>query len=89
MKGAGSMRHDFDDEKDLWDEEDYAEDEEWTEEGDDPEEDGVTVEYLRDRLEDYYGTAMQQFPMAVMDLGRVGHMSDAEIAAEARKIGII
>ena len=48
------MRHDSDDEKDLWDEEDYAEDEEWTEEGDEPEEDGVTVEYLRDRLEEWY-----------------------------------
>ena len=49
----------------------------------------MDYEALRRDLMDYYGTAMQQFPMAVMDLGRVSHMSDAEIAAEARKIGII
>ena len=34
--------------------------------------DGADVSYLRDRLRDYYGTAMTSgFPMAVMELSEV------------------
>ena len=44
---------------------------------------------LRDRLRDYYGTAMQQFPMAAMDLGRIDQMSDEEVFREARKAGLV
>ena len=52
-----------------------------------PEEENV--ESLREQLEDYYGTAMQEFPMAVTDLGRIGDMSDEEIVEEAKKAGLI
>jgi hypothetical protein len=43
----------------------------------------------REKLEDYYGTAMANgFPMAVIDLGRVGNMSDDEVREELNRLGI-
>ena len=49
----------------------------------------VNIDAVRERLRDYYGTAMQQFPMAVIDLAAIDSMSDAEVIREARKAGII
>ena len=48
------------------------------------------IDELRERLIDYYGTAMYSgFPMAIIDLSRIENMSDEEIIREARKIGLI
>lgn len=48
------------------------------------------IDELKQRLIDYYGTAMYSgFPMAIIDLSRIENMSDEEIIREARKIGII
>ncbi len=49
----------------------------------------LDIDDLRSALMDYYGTAMQEFPMAVMDLERIRTLSDAEILEEARKAGIM
>ena len=49
----------------------------------------LDIDILRSALIDYYGTAMGEFPMAVMDLERIRAMSDAEILEEARKTGLI
>ena len=41
---------------------------------------------LRNKLKDYYGTAMTSgMPMAVIDLARIDKMFDKEIEREARK----
>ena len=48
------------------------------------------IEELKERLINYYGTAMYNgFPMAVIELSRIENMSDEEIIREARKIGLI
>ena len=47
------------------------------------------MEDIRGALKDYYGTAMQEFPMAVLDLARVDTMSDEEVLREARQAGLI
>ena len=48
------------------------------------------IAYLRDRLRDYYGTAMTSgFPMAVMELSEVDSMSDDKSIVEAERLGII
>ncbi len=47
------------------------------------------IEALRQELTDYYGTAMQEYPMAVMDLERIQTMSDTAILEEAKKTGLI
>ena len=47
------------------------------------------IEEVRKELEEYYGTAMMEMPMAVMDLARVSSMSDEEVIAEAKKKKII
>lgn len=48
------------------------------------------IEELKERIIDYYGTAMcNGFPMAMMDIARVENMSDEEVIKEARKIGLI
>lgn len=48
------------------------------------------IDELKQRLIDYYGTAMYSgFPMAIIDLSKIENMSDEEIIREARKIGII
>ena len=55
-----------------------------------PDDDGfVSVDAIRQSLQDYYGTAMQQFPMAVVDLTNIDSMSDMEVIREAQKVGII
>ncbi|MCR5373543.1 MAG: hypothetical protein K6E41_08780 [Solobacterium sp.] len=55
----------------------------WTDRYDDEEED---VEELREKLKDYYGTAMVSgFPMAVFDLAEVDDLSDEEVIEQARK----
>ena len=47
------------------------------------------VKELRDKLRDYYGTAMTSgFPMAVIDLGNVDQLTDEEVREKARKNGI-
>lgn len=52
--------------------------------------DEVDVSYLRDRLRDYYGTAMvSEFPMAMAELNEVDSMSDEEVIEKAEKLGII
>lgn len=44
------------------------------------------IEELREKLKDYYGTAMVSgMPMAVMDLARVDNMSDEEVVKEAKR----
>ena len=50
---------------------------------------GISIDILRARLEDYYGTAMQQFSAAIMDLVQVRNMSDEEVVREAQKAGLI
>lgn len=47
------------------------------------------IDELRDKLLDYYGTAMGFYPVAVMDLARVENMSDEEVIEEAIKLGYI
>jgi hypothetical protein len=54
-----------------------------------PDETEPDTEELREKLRDYYGTAMTGgFPMAVIDLGRVETMGDEELRREAEKNGI-
>ncbi len=43
----------------------------------------------RRMLEDYFGTAMQQFPAAVIDLADLESMDDGEAIRKAREIGLI
>ena len=44
------------------------------------------VEELKDKLRDYYGTAMVSGnPMAVIDLGSVDDLSDDEVKEQIRK----
>lgn len=51
-----------------------------------PHNDEDEVEELRDKLRDYYGTAMTSgFPMAVIDLGNVDKLTDEEVREEIRK----
>ena len=51
--------------------------------------DDADAEELREKLRDYYGTAMVNgFPMAVADLGNVDSMDDEEVIREAEKNGI-
>lgn len=48
----------------------------------------IDVCRLRRDMKDYYGTAMSSgFPMAVMDLSKVEHMSDQELVELAQKNG--
>ena len=48
--------------------------------------DDERTEELREKLRDYYGTAMTSgMPMAVIDLARVGRMTDKEIERKAEK----
>ena len=54
---------------------------------DDEEED---VEEVRERLRDYYGSAMfSGFPMAVMDLCDTDSMDDEEVLEKARENGLL
>ena len=48
--------------------------------------DNDNTEELREKLKDYYGTAMVSGnPMAVIDLSRVENMDEEEIRREAEK----
>lgn len=50
--------------------------------------DEVDVSYLRERLRDYYGTAMvSEFPMTMAELNEVDSMSDEEVIEKAEEIG--
>ena len=52
--------------------------------------DDERAEELREKLSDYYGTAMASgMPMAVIDLSRIDRMTDEEIEKEAVKIAVI
>ncbi len=49
----------------------------------------IDIKKLRRDMEDYYGTAMSGgFPMAVMELSKVEHMSDRELVELAKKNGV-
>ena len=38
------------------------------------------ISYLRDKLRDYYGTAMtSEFPMAMVELNEINSMSEEEV----------
>lgn len=55
-----------------------------------PDEDLIDREEVREKLRDYYGTAMTSgFPAAVIDLGRVDSMDDEQLIKEAEKNGIL
>lgn len=55
-----------------------------------PDEETIDTEEIRDKLRDYYGTAMTSgFPAAVIDLGRVESMDDEQLIKEAEKNGIL
>ena len=48
----------------------------------------IDVESLREDLKDYYGTAMQYNPVAMMDLVKVEKASDEEVVNIAINNGI-
>ena len=50
---------------------------------------GQELSDIRNAMLDYYGTAMQQNPLAAMDLGRIGQMSGEELIQEAQAVGIL
>ncbi len=51
--------------------------------------DEMTVSYLRDKLRDYYGTAMvSEFPMAMAELNEVDSMSEEEVIEKAEELGL-
>ena len=47
----------------------------------------IDVERLREDLENYFGTAMQYYPVAMIDLSKVESASDEEIVNLAIKNG--
>lgn len=47
------------------------------------------IEEIRNKVIDYYGTAMPFNPMALMDLNGCSKMTDEEILEEAIKLKII
>ena len=47
------------------------------------------IEEIRNKVIDYYGTAMNFNPIALMDLNRCSKMTDEEILEEAIKLKII
>ena len=47
------------------------------------------IKRLREKLIDYYGSAMPFVPMATADVIRIERMTDDEIVKEARKLGMI
>ena len=51
--------------------------------------DDIDTQELREKLTDYYGTAMVNgFPMAMADLNGLGSMDDEEIRELAEELGI-
>ena len=52
--------------------------------------DEMDIACLKDRLKDYYGTAMvSEFPMAMLQLNEVDSMSDEEVIAKAEELGLL
>ena len=47
------------------------------------------VDYLREKLIDYYGSATPFFPVAYADVVRIEQMSDDEIIEAAEKLNLI
>lgn len=47
------------------------------------------IEELREKIKDYYGTAMMLFPAAMEEIERVERMSDKEVLEEARRLHLI
>ena len=48
----------------------------------------IDVSYLREKLRDYYGTAMTgEFPVAMAQLNEVDSMSDEEVIEKAEELG--
>jgi hypothetical protein len=47
------------------------------------------VDYLREKLIDYYGSATPFFAVAHADVVRIEHMSDDEIIEEAGNLNLI
>ena len=51
--------------------------------------DDIDMEELREKLTDYYGTAMVNgFPMAMADLNGLDRMDDEEIRELAEELGL-
>ena len=49
----------------------------------------MDTETIRGLLKGYYGTVMQFFPAAVMDLSAVDSMEDETVIREALRLGLI
>ena len=47
------------------------------------------IEELREKIKDYYGTAMQFNPIAICDYSNVDNMTDEEVIEEAKKLHLI
>lgn len=47
------------------------------------------VEELREKIKDYYGTAMQIHSVAMIDLIKIDDMTDEEVIEEAKKLHLI
>lgn len=51
--------------------------------------DEIDIAELKDKLRDYYGTAMvSEFPMAMAELNEVDSMSDEEVIEKAEELGL-
>ena len=51
--------------------------------------DRMDIEKLREALLDYYGTAMDRFPAAMMDVLRVQEASEEELVQMGLALGIV
>ena len=47
------------------------------------------IEELREKIKDYYGTAMQFNSIAISNLSNIDNMTDEEIIEEAKKLHLI
>lgn len=47
------------------------------------------IDELKKRIKDYYGSAMQIYPAAMIDLEKIDNMTDEEIVEEAKKLHLI
>ena len=60
----------------------------WLNDPEEEEEDEYDTDGLRDRLTDYYGTAMVSgFPMAMANLNDISGMNDDELIRRAHELG--
>lgn len=47
------------------------------------------MDELREKIKDYYGSAMSMYPVAMEDMENVDNMTDKEVIDLARKLHII